>query len=560
MGLTGAMYTGLTGLAVHQTRIETIGHNIANVNTNGFKGSRTLFQTLFAHLLSPGTPPGNESGGTNPMQVGKGVAVGSTQRTTSLGALETTGLPSDVAIEGSGYFVVQNTEGRQYYTRDGSFLINSASQLVTMDGHYVRGYGVDEDYTIIPGTLTNLTIPIGETLIARATGNVSLEGVLSAAESIATAGSETSSQALVSGGGGPADAGTALSDLRSATDPGTLLFANGDVITLSGAAKGERDLPAQQFVVGTDGNSLGDLATWLQESLGIQDVDGVPGNPGVVVENGQLIIRGNAGEPNEISMQPSDLSSSNATVGVPFVFTQTGQSSGTGVFTSFTLYDTLGAPVAVNATFTLDSLPTTGPVWRYYLETAEPGNSPRALGTGTVAFDTEGNFRSINGDQFTIDRTGTGASTPLTFTLDLSRLNGLSTRESGVILHEQDGYPPGTLTAYAIGTDGIITGVFSNGHTHPLGQLVLSMFPNELGLVAEADNLYSVGPNSGASQIVVPGTLGAGTARGGALEMSNVDLSREFIGLITTSTGFQANSRVISISTDMLDQLMLTLR
>jgi flagellar hook protein FlgE len=560
MGLTSAMYIGLTGLNTHQARIETIGHNIANVNTNAFKGSRTLFQTLFSQTLSPGTPPGADSGGTNPMQIGKGVAVGSTQRTTTLGAIETTGLPSDVALEGAGYFVVTNTEGRRFYTRDGSFVLNAQNELVTPDGHHVQGYGVDEDFTVIPGVLTDISLPIGEDLIARATRNVALEGVLSASELAASAGSEHSSQAMVNGGGAPADAGSALTDLRSGTDPATLLFADGDVITLSGAARGERDVPAQQFTVGTTGSTLGDLATWMQNALTIQDVDGVPGNPGVVVENGALVVRGNAGTPNAISIQSSDVTSSNATVGVPFTFTQTAQAEGGGVFTAFTIYDTLGNPVTVNATFTLDSTPNTGPVWRYYLETAELDGMPQLLGTGTVAFDTEGNFSAISGDQFTIDRSGTGADSPLTFTLDLTRLNGLSTRESAVVLNEQDGYPPGTLTAYSIGLDGIITGVFSNGLSHTLGQLVLSMFPNEIGLVAEADNLFTVGPNSGEAQIVEPGTLGSGTTRAGALEMSNVDLTREFIGLITTSTGFQANSRVISVSGDMLDQLMLMLR
>lgn len=123
----------------------------------------------------------------------------------------------------------------------------------------------------------------------------------------------------------------------------------------------------------------------MQDALGIQTTAGVPGNPGVVVENGKLVVRGNAGDPNALSIQSSDLTSSNAAHGVPLQFTQTGDATGGGVFTAYTIYDSLGAPVTVNATFTLDSTPDTGPVWRYYLETAEPGNSPRALGTGTAS-------------------------------------------------------------------------------------------------------------------------------------------------------------------------------
>ena len=103
-------------------------------------------------------------------------------------------------------------------------------------------------------------------------------------------------------------------------------------------------------------------------------------------------------------------------------------------------------------------------------------------------------------------------------------------------------------------------GSFSNGLSRKLGQVALATFANDAGLLAEADNLYSAGPDSGPAAVVTPGTQGAGQIRGGALELSNVDLAREFIGLITSSTAFQANSRVISTSNEMLDQLLLTLR
>ena len=559
MGLTTAMYTGLTGLNVNQTRIETIGHNIANVNTSAYRGSRTLFQTQFAQLLSAGTAPSNASGGTNPMQIGHGALVGSTQRTLTPGSLETTGIAGDLAVEGAGYFVVQDSQGGQYYTRDGAFSLNSSNQFVTVNGHYVRGFGVDEDYNVIPGTLQNLTIPLGMETIARASQNVSFDGDLSAIETMASAGSESMSQALV-GAGGEANADTALTDLRAAAAPDVLLFAAEDTITVSGITKGGRELPAQEFVIGTDGTTLGDFATWLQDRLGIQDVEGVTGNPGVVVEAGALVVRGNAGEPHAIEIGSNDLLSSNAGSPLPFTFTESAQAAGTGVFTSFTVYDSLGTPVPVNATFTLESTPDTGPVWRYYLESGELGATTRALGTGTVSFDPNGAFLSATGNQFSLDRSGTGAATPLAFAIDFSTVNGLSTQVSNVIMAEQDGYPPGALTGYSVGVDGTIAGTFSNGMSHNLGQVALATFTNETGLVTEAENLFAIGPNSGPAAIKTPGTLGAGQVRGGALEMSNVDLSREFIGLITSSTAFQAASRVISTSNDMLDQLLMVLR
>ncbi len=560
MGLSTAMQTGLSGLNVNQTRIETTGHNIANVNTTAYKGSRTLFQTQFARTLSMGTQPSADSGGTNPMQVGLGAVVGSTQRTFNGGALETTGIAGDLAVEGAGYFAVDDPSGRRFYTRDGSFSLNSDHQLVSMDGYKVQGYGVDGNFAVNPGTLQGLTIPVGELSIANTTSNVIMDGDLSAAATAATAGSQHSSQAFVDGGGNAAAAATRLSDLRSAAASGTVLFADGDVITVSGITKGGRSVTTQQFTVGTTGSTLDDLATWLENSLGIQDVDGVPGDPGVVIENGALVIRANAGQPNTFAIDNSQLVSSNAGSPLPFTFAQDSASTGTGVYTSFTVYDSLGNPVNVNATFTLEGTPDTGPVWRYYLESPDSGASSRVLGTGTATFNTNGAFVSATGNQFSIDRTGTGAASPLSFTMDMASLNGLSTQTSTVIMADQDGFPPGILSGFGVETDGRVQGVFSNGMERTLGQLALATFRNEAGLVAETDNLYTIGPNSGAAAITTPGTLAAGTVRSGALEMSNVDLSREFIQLITSSTGFQANSRVITVASDLLDNLLMALR
>ena len=463
MGLTTAMYTGLSGLNANQTRVETIGNNIANVNTTAFKGSRTLFQTQFFQTLSMGTPPSTTSGGTNPLQVGLGTLVGSTQRMTGPGAVETTGVPSDMAIEGNGYFIVNDAGGGVHYTRDGSFTLNSNNQLVSMDGHYLQGYGVDQNFAIVPGTLQNLVLPVGKLAISRPTGNVVLDGDLSAAESVATQGSQQASQALVSGGGAAAVAGTALTDLRSATVPGQTLFATGDVITVSGVTRGGRELPAQKFTVGTTGSTLGDFANWMQTALGIQTGPTLPGTPGITIENGALVVRGDAGVPNALKFDASSITSSNSASAIPLQMTQTGDATGGGVFTSFTVYDSLGNPVPVNATFTLDSTPPTGPVWRYYLEAPDAPVGSQELGSGTLSFDTRGNFVSASGNQVQIDRTGTGAASPLALTLDFSHLNGLSTQTSNVVMSDQDGFPPGTLNGYSVGTDGIITGTFSNG-------------------------------------------------------------------------------------------------
>ncbi|MFO0839156.1 MAG: flagellar hook-basal body complex protein [Phycisphaerae bacterium] len=560
MGLTSAMYTSLSGMNVNQTRINTIGNNIANVNTTAFKGSRTLFQTQFSQLLSAGTAPSATSGGVNPTQIGLGALVATTQKNFGAGSIETTGVSSDLAVEGNGLFVVRRSNNQQVYTRDGSFSVDSNNKLVTSDGSFVQGFGVDTGFNVVPGVLTDLTVPLGTLTLANATQNVVMDGDLSAAGTIGAQGSTTLSQALVDGGGAAATANTQLTDVRSASAAGVPLFAAGNTITVSHVTKGDRELPTAQFVIGTTGNTLGDFANWLNSTFGIQAGAGLPGNPGATIQNGALVVESNAGTQNGIQIDANDIVTDNATTPLPFTFTQAADANGSSTFTAFTVYDSLGTPVQVNATMVLDSTPAIGPVWRFYLESPDNAGGARALGNGSIQFDTQGNFLSATGNQVSIDRGGTGAASPLTITVDFSGVHGLSTQTSNVIMALQDGFPPGTMTAFGVGVDGTVTGTFSNGLTRTLGQVVLATFANQEGLLADTENAYVTGPNSGPPTITAPGTLNAGRILSGALELSNVDLSREFIGLITSSTGFQAASRVITVSSDLLDQLLLITR
>ncbi|HWP40685.1 MAG TPA: flagellar hook-basal body complex protein, partial [Tepidisphaeraceae bacterium] len=152
------------------------------------------------------------------------------------------------------------------------------------------------------------------------------------------------------------------------------------------------------------------------------------------------------------------------------------------------------------------------------------------------------------------------ATTPLNVALDFSAMTSLTSRASELVMTEQDGSPTGTLNGFSIGANGIITGSFSNGLTRTLGQIALATFNNPEGLVDEGGNMYSAGGNSGVAVITTPLQLGAGAIRSGALELSNVDLSEEFINLIIASTGFSAASRVITTSDQLLTELLNTSR
>lgn len=174
-----AIFTGVTGLQVHQRRIDVIAANIANVNTTGYRGSRALFQDLFSQTLQGPSAPLGTFGGRNGSQVGLGVRLGVIDIDFTQGTLLNTGVASDLAIQGNGFFILSGG-GANFYTRDGSFTINANGELVdSATGLFVQGFQADATGTIDPNApLTNISIPLGTTSIVRATTLVSLVGNL----------------------------------------------------------------------------------------------------------------------------------------------------------------------------------------------------------------------------------------------------------------------------------------------------------------------------------------------------------------------------------------------
>jgi flagellar hook protein FlgE len=162
MALTSTLFTGLSGLEANTTRLNVVGNNIANVNTVAFKASRALFKPQFYVTDSGGSAPSSNFGGTNPSQRGLGTEVSAIQKDFTAGSIEPTGKSTDLAIEGTGFFVVKGTD--QTYTRDGSFTLDSNNELVTTTGSFVQGFGVDTSAALIPGKLQNLKIPLGASL------------------------------------------------------------------------------------------------------------------------------------------------------------------------------------------------------------------------------------------------------------------------------------------------------------------------------------------------------------------------------------------------------------
>ncbi len=565
MALTDAMLTGFTGIKSNSVAVDVVGDNLANLNTTAFKGQRTLFETLLYRTVSEGTAPSATSGGTLPRQMGSGSTVAAIQRNFNQGGFDSTGFQGDLAVEGDGFFILDAGGGRQVYTRDGAFHLDATQTLVSQDGDAVQVFGVDQTGAIVPGTLTSLVIPLGTASQAIPTAQVVMDGRLDPSTNIASAGAVVTSQPLVTASGAPATPATALADLVDAN--GVPLFAAGDELAIN-ASKGGIATTESTFLVGTTGSTVGDLATHLQNVLGINTDPATGGAPGVTVAAGPnppagtLVITSDSGEINAVTLDASSITNKTGLLSAPFQFTTTMPALGGGVTTSFSVYDSLGNPVDVRLRAVLESKSQAGTTWRFYAESTGDSDLSPMLGTGTITFDPNGQFVGATGTDLTIDRAGSGSTSPLAFTLNFSGLNGLASSDgsSELIMASQDGAPAGILTNYGIDRDGIVTGVYSNQQTQILGQVALATFINDEGLVAQDRNIFLPGPDSGDPVVGAPRTGTAGAVIAGALEQSNVEIAREFIGLITASTGISAASRVVRTADDLLQQLLLLAR
>lgn len=186
MGLTSSLTTALTGLTAAETTIDVVGNNLANSNTVGFKASQANFATQFAQTMSLGSAPTEESGGTNPRQTGLGTMVADVSADFSQGTIEISSNPTDMAIQGDGFFIVEGQQGERLYTRNGVFKMNASNEIVTVTGNRVLGFGVDDRFQVQSTTLVPLTIPLGSAAVAQSTANVYLQGTLTPNGDLAT--------------------------------------------------------------------------------------------------------------------------------------------------------------------------------------------------------------------------------------------------------------------------------------------------------------------------------------------------------------------------------------
>ena len=578
MASTVAMFTGLSGLTANSRNLDTIGNNIANVNTTAFKSSRLIFATQFSRNLSLGGGPSAATGGTNPRQVGLGVTIAGTQRDFTTGSLSATGGPSDLSITGDGFFMV-NRGGQTLYTRAGSFTRNSNGELVNVSGDRVLGWSSDNTFQVDRTQLTPLTIPLGKLRIAEASTTAIMNGTLNntlnpdpnIGSFVATTGSAHTLAAMTDSSG-PIATTSLVTNLRNGPAP---IAAVGDVIALRSVDKGltgaSRKLPDATLTV-TASTTLQDVMDFLARGLGIQNTGETP-TPGVTLTAGGVVrINGNSGENNNIGLQTSMLrvEPPSGVATNPLAVAQVFDTStppkaivadGESQYTQFSVFDSLGNRVNLNLTMTMVARGTTavpGSRWRYDINSPDNAGGDPRITTGTIDFDVNGNLLPGTSPSITLNRGPAGAEVPLTFTLDFSRAKAAANPSGAnpLTMQSADGSSLGTLSSFSIGNDGIITGGFDNGLTRTLGQVPLAAFSNPEGLVEVGQSLFTNGANAGTPVTVIPGQSGTGGVLAGSLELSNVDLSAEFVNLILASTGYSGASRIITTTDQLLQQLL----
>jgi flagellar hook protein FlgE len=430
----------------------------------------------------------------------------------------------------------------------------------------VQGYGVNSNFQVVQSTLQNITIPPKNlATLAQATQNASLSGTLNAGGVVATQGTVFDSQPLQVIGGGAITANTALTSIQALGSTATTgMYSAGQVLTLN-AQQGGRDLPTQTLTI-SNTTTVGDLENFYQSGLAI-DPSAPTGTPGVTIGSVDsagdqgIVITGNVGASNALTIPTGGLTDNGGVD--PMGITPTNQAAnGESTSTPITVYDSVGNPVTLDVSTVLVGKSNAGTTWNFTVTSPQNESGTPVLSTGTLAFDTTGQLTSVDGvagattGTVTLNRTGTGATAAQQISLDFSGVQALSGATSNLVSPSQDGFAFGTFSSYSIGADGTITASYSNGLTKTVGQVALATFADPDGLINNGNNQYSAGAASGNAVITAPQAQGAGEIQSSSLEMSNVDLSKEFINLIIASTGYSASSRVISTSDQLLTDLL----
>lgn len=517
-----SLYSGVSGLKTHQTKMDVIGNNIANVNTEAFKASTVTFQEIMYQTTS-GATSGNGAtgvGGKNAKQIGLGVSTGSTTISIeSAGAAETTGNPFDLRLsdaQSTNFFIVSDGTNTMF-TRAGSFYVDGNGFLcMSSTGYTLQGWTVDETTGDIRKDIVQplqVMSPENQTSAPEATTLGYMSGVLDKNDTNLTGSGYVLTLGIFD------DLGysyTAKFSVTPVYDDTTKVAIDGQyIITLADIINSE----SKSIIYDSDGNIMNDAngnPIDVNELFGAQ----IP----VLDGNGDPVLDPVTGEPTyDIKMFDMDGDGTDDTAGYIITYDK---NKGTFVNVGDQGVDTDAVDTNKNITLNLSKLLTAFTT------------------TDGVATDVKSNFADISVDMSrTMNYDNGGAST-------MKALKGTTTGDGA-------GKKLGALTGLSVDANGKIYGSYDNGNTVLLCQIAAAQFANASGLEKVGENCYKTTLNSGDFDgIGVDISADGSSISTGELEMSNVDLSGEFTSMIITQRGFQANSRVITTSDTLLEELI----
>ncbi len=456
-----SLYSGVAGLKTHQTKMDVIGNNIANVNTVGFKSSQVLFKDVLYQTTQSATGSSNNSGGTNAQQIGLGTGVATVSVTQTSGSAQSTNNPYDLMINGSSFFIV-NRGGINYFTKVGAFKTDDAGNLVTGSGDYVMGWQVDPEN---PNEIKRDTV----------------SALRPEAEENQTAAPELTSQTYMTGN-------------IDATDP-KLQTEDGVVTTVS-----------------------------IYDSLGYSYTVKFKITESQTMAGGYNVTIDSIRDENNVDISDR------------YKISLNGVGDGTAdnpATTAIAFNQSTGAFIGVNGNAGVDSV-------KLLLTPYD------AATDGDVFTDVANEI-----DAITVDFSN------LTMFSDAGECDIETHRGKADDPSDGAGRTVGSLTDVTIDTQGRLYGVYDNGVSKLLGQIAVANFINPAGLEAIGGSLYKETRASGEFDGIGNDISANGeTMTQGVLEMSNVDLSQEFTDMIVTQRGFQANSRIITVSDTLIEELV----
>jgi flagellar hook protein FlgE len=601
-----SLYTGISGLNAYQSWIDTISNNIANTATVGFKGQRVTFADMFYQQTGAPSGPTQTSGGVNPIDLGLGVKVNTVDTMFAQGGLETTGVNTDLALNGDGFFILRNLNdtGSPVYTRDGAFSMNANGVLYDpASGLAVQGYMAGTNGQITPsGVPGNITIPIGLQEQATATGSgtkFSPVGYPNDANFDMQMGGNLDQtqwqQQFLNAVGASVNAGTpvtvsttiydSLGNAHLATITYTPDAAGSTAATASAVGGSNPALIAGAPTIGP-ATSQADTITVTQTSGTTATVTDTLGNTQTVNVAGgaQTVTMGGA----TFTVPAGPLAAGNATFtvnpatnGLPTTVQNPSGVAETPAtrwkvsvsFADGTQFQTIATPGSVGAggavtapTYGTNSNGTIGYVYfnqqgQYINSSAIEGVAAgQSIGANAAGYlhsasnstpdINQGNQLNVTtwgqsvGNNAQAPTAGGAAPTPGPIAIDFSNNASLAGSSAASVL-AQNGYAAGTLSNITVGTDGTVTGSFTNGQQKALAQIALATFQNEQGLQRLGGNQFGQTAASGLAQLGTGNTGRFGQVVAGALEQSNVNLAQEFTNIIIAQRAFQANSRGI---------------